>query len=77
MNDQKTEVASIISSETGAVIGGRISARHPDGKVTILFAGIELQGKPLTRADILEIEAGRWTGEPKLKSQRGQAHHEA
>lgn len=69
--EPKVEVATIISSATGAVIGGRLLARHPSGSVTILFAGIELEGKPLTHEDILEIEAGRWTGEPKLKAQRG------
>lgn len=77
MVEQKTDVATIISSATGAVIGGRVAARHPDGAVTILFAGIELQGNPLTREDILEIEAGRWVGEPKLKAQRGIVRDEA
>lgn len=79
MAEQKTDtaIATIISSATGAVIGGRVAARHPDGAVTILFAGIELQGKPLTHEDILEIEAGRWIGDPKLKAQRGQVSDEA
>lgn len=75
--DKPFDSATIISATTGAVIGGRVLTRHPDGAVTILFAGIERHGTPLTHDDILEIEAGRWKGEPKLKAQRGLVCDEA
>lgn len=74
MNNDSTKksTASIISAQTGAVIGGQIIARHDDGCVTISFAGVRKTGMPLRIADMLQIEDGSWQGQPKLRAQRGQ-----
>lgn len=74
MSDQsdpkKIDTATIISELTGAVIGGRVSERRDDGTVVIMFAGMDRFGSPLSHQDILSIEAGTWSGEPLLRSQR-------
>ena len=45
-------------SGRGAVTGGLRYRTHEDGEVTILFGGLKRRGPPLTREEILEIEAG-------------------
>lgn len=63
--------ANIISEETGSILGGPVVTDHGTGIVTINFAGgLAVRGRSLTHEDVLAIEAGRWTGEPKLKAQR-------
>lgn len=51
------KVAQIITDLTGKLIGGIIHKSHKNGDVTILFGGLKLRGKPLSRQDILRIEA--------------------
>ncbi len=44
--------ATLTSSVTGLLIGGRVIAHHQDGEVTIAFAGsLHRRGKPLSPAD--------------------------
>ncbi|WP_299969330.1 hypothetical protein [uncultured Roseobacter sp.] len=70
MTQAKIDTASIISDLTGDVIGGRVLQRSDDGRVVILFAGMERSGVALSNDDILSIEAGTWTGTPLLRSHR-------
>lgn len=55
--DKKPTTARIISPLLGRIIGGVIAERHEDGDVTILFAGMQKKGRPLSHEDILRIEA--------------------
>lgn len=63
--------ANVISVATGAVLGGPVIETHDGGHVTINFAGfVPVRGRSLTLAEVMDVEAGKWTGEPKLKTQR-------
>lgn len=53
------KTATIISPVTGRLIGGLRYRMHEDGDVTILFGGLKRRGRPMSREEILEIEAGK------------------
>ena len=56
-------VAQIITQLTGKLVGGIIHKSHKNREVTILYGGLQLRGKPLTREDIFRIEAATLTGQ--------------
>lgn len=56
----KTQVATarIRLAASGRLVGGGVLETHPDGEVTILWAGLRKRGYPIPDSALLRIERG-------------------